>query len=258
MRRIASMASARWPRAARPRNGPTWPRARWTRRWQQASCRSWSGGTGLYIRALTHGLAPVPEIPDAVRAEARALLAREGAEALHRRLRDLDPTMAARLNPGDSQRLVRAYEVFRATGSSLAEWQRQHPAMPPLRHPHITIALIPERETLYARCNERFDRMIEAGALEEVRALADMDLPPDTPALRAVGVPELMAAVRGDCTVEEAVAAAKQATRRYAKRQLTWLRHKVELDVVEIAQYSERSRERIFTHIYEFLLTSGI
>lgn len=216
------------------------------------------GGTGLYIRALTHGLAPVPDIPDALRAEARALLARDGAQALHRRLRDLDPAMAARLNPGDSQRLVRAYEVFRATGSSLAEWQRRHPAEPPLRHPYTTVGLIPEREALYARCNARFDRMIEAGALDEVRALAAMRLAPDTPALRAVGVPDLMAAVNGERTVEEAVAAAKQATRRYAKRQLTWLRRQVELDMTIFAQYSERSREKIFTHVYEFLLTLGI
>lgn len=216
------------------------------------------GGTGLYIRALTQGLAPVPDIPDTVRAEARGLLDREGPEALHRRLSEIDPVMGARLNPGDGQRLVRAFEVMRATGTSLAEWQRRHPAEPPLRHPFTTIALLPDREVLYARCDARFDRMVESGVLDEVRALAAMDLPPDTPALRAVGVPELMAAVRGERGLDDAVAAAQQATRRYAKRQLTWLRHQVELDSTLFAQYSERLREKIFTHVYEFLLTLGI
>jgi tRNA dimethylallyltransferase len=174
------------------------------------------GGTGLYLEALSKGLAPVPPIPDEIRAE--------GRDALLAELAARDPAMAARLGPADPQRIVRALEVIDATGVSLAEWQGGNAA--PLLAPGDALRLViaPEREPLYAAIDARFDRMIEQGALDEVRALLALKLDPGLPAMRAHGVRELAAYLSGALTREEAVAKAKTESRRYAKRQMTWLR----------------------------------
>ncbi|MGH6824556.1 tRNA (adenosine(37)-N6)-dimethylallyltransferase MiaA [Methyloceanibacter sp.] len=182
------------------------------------------GGTGLYFKALTEGLAPVPDIPAEMRSYWREQAAKSSREALHKELATRDPAMASRLRPADPQRIVRALEVIDATGISLAEWQGGNAA--PLLAPSDVLRLViaPEREPLYAAIDARFDRMIEQGAIEEVRALLDLELDPGLPAMRAHGVHELAAYLSGVLTREEAVAKVKTESRRYAKRQMTWLR----------------------------------
>ena len=182
------------------------------------------GGTGLYFPALTEGLAPVPDIPAELRSYWREQAAERSREALHQELTARDPAMAARLKPSDPQRIVRALEVVDATGISLAEWQGGNAA--PLLSPSEVLPLViaPEREPLYAAIDARFDRMIENGAIEEVRELLDLKLDPGLPAMRAHGVRELEAYLSGAVNREDAVAKAKTESRRYAKRQMTWLR----------------------------------
>ena len=182
------------------------------------------GGTGLYFKALTEGLAPVPDIPAEIRAHWRERSEQLGRNALHAELAARDPAMAARLGPADPQRIVRALEVIDATGVSLAQWQGGT-AMPLLAPGDaLRLVIAPEREPLYATIDARFDRMIEDGALDEVRALSGLELDPGLPAMRAHGVRELAAYLSGALTREEAVAKAKTESRRYAKRQMTWLR----------------------------------
>jgi tRNA dimethylallyltransferase len=183
-----------------------------------------TGGTGLYFKALSEGLAPVPDVPPEIRAYWRDRAAAIGAENLHRELCERDPAMAARLTPTDPQRLVRALEVIDATSISLAEWQgvQAAPVLPPGGLLKLVIA--PEREALYAAIDARFDAMIEAGAIEEVRALLALGLDPGLPAMRAHGVRELAFHLSGKAGRAEAVAKAKTESRRYAKRQMTWLK----------------------------------
>ncbi|MGZ5915702.1 MAG: tRNA (adenosine(37)-N6)-dimethylallyltransferase MiaA [Methyloceanibacter sp.] len=182
------------------------------------------GGTGLYFKALTEGLAEVPDIPDELRRCWRAEADRLGSAALHQALAARDPTMAARLKPSDPQRVLRALEVIDATGVSLGEWQGSNAA--PLLAGEATLKLViaPEREPLYAAIDARFDRMLEGGALEEVRALVGRGLDDGLPAMRAHGVRELAAFLAGTASLEAAAAKAKTESRRYAKRQMTWLR----------------------------------
>jgi tRNA dimethylallyltransferase len=214
------------------------------------------GGTGLYLKALREGLAPVPKVPAEIRAAAEALYDRIGGTAFRAELAALDPETAARLPDGDRQRLVRAHAVARATGRSLTDWKREAPtALAPVPGRYCTIALIPPRELVYAACDGRFARMLEQGAIEEVRALLALGLDPALPAMKAVGVPELGRVLGGVWSLEEAAAKARQATRNYAKRQLTWLRHQLVADRVLDAQYSESLRPEIFSFIRRFLLT---
>jgi tRNA dimethylallyltransferase len=182
-----------------------------------------AGGTGLYFKALLEGLAPVPDIPPDIREHWRGLAAELGVEGLRRELAVRDPGAAAQL-PADPQRLVRALEVVDATGLSLREWQGSA-APPALAGEGVVMLFIaPEREAVYAAIDERFDAMIAAGAVEEVRALAKLGLDAGLPAMRAHGVPELMAYLAGAMSLEAAIARAKTVTRRYAKRQMTWAR----------------------------------
>lgn len=215
-----------------------------------------AGGTGLYINALTQGISPIPEVPEAARQAARALFADLGNAAFHARLAERDPVMAARLDPGNSQRLVRAWEVLEATGRSLADWQ----ALPPdgaLRAPSLTVLLLPPRDWLYRRIDARFAEMISAGGLDEVAALDHMGLAPDLPAMKALGIPELRRHLRGEVGLDAAVAAAQQATRNYAKRQVTWFRHRSDVSALRLGeQLSESLLGRIFPIIRQFLLTA--
>lgn len=186
--------------------------------WQQGRLPILTGGTGLYFRALELGLAPVPEIPEEVRARWRSFAGDHHAE-LGRR----DPAMAARLPPSDRQRLTRALEVIDATGRSLLDWQKQGQAQAPLAG--IAVERIfrdVPRDALHARAEARFDAMVAAGALDEARSMMQLD--PMLPAMKAIGLPELIAHLRGEASLEEAVARAKAATRQYIKRQLTWWR----------------------------------
>jgi tRNA dimethylallyltransferase len=182
------------------------------------------GGTGLYFKALIEGLAPVPDVPPEIREYWRDQAEKVGTEGLYRELSVRDPAMAARLRPTDPQRIVRALEVIDATSVSLSEWQGERAA--PVLAPEAVLKLViaPEREALYAATDARFDSMIEQGAIEEVRALLALGLDPGLPAMRAHGVRELAAYLSGMSSRAEAIAKAKTETRRYAKRQMTWLR----------------------------------
>jgi tRNA dimethylallyltransferase len=214
------------------------------------------GGTGLYLRAIKDGLAPVPEIPAETRQEAIELYRALGSVGFREQLARLDPAAAQRLFPGDKQRLVRAFEVVRATGVTIGTWQQQTRSDPAYRFG--TILLVPPREELYAACNARLVQMIEAGALAEVEALAARRLDPTLPAMKAVGVPELLSHLRGDIPLGTAIAAAQRATRRYAKRQTTWFRHQMIPDLEFDAQFSE-SLLRCSRHFIDrFLLTSPV
>ncbi len=189
------------------------------------------GGTGFYLKALMHGLSPLPDVPPAVRAQTIARQKELGNPAFHAELAKRDPVMGAKLNPNDTQRLVRAREVLEATGKSLAEWQALPPEGPPA-HYRFTLELIsPERDVLYARCNARFDAMLKAGAVEEVDALDRRilagEVPADAPVTHALGFRPLQAARRGKITMEEAAERARAETRQYAKRQVTWFRHQL-------------------------------
>ncbi len=207
------------------------------------------GGTGLYFQALTEGMAEIPEISDPARKEARGLLERLGPGGVHAALHQLDPVMAARLKPTDSQRLVRAYEVITGTGTSLAEWQRRPVTTPVLSTPWHGFVLRWPREDLYRRCDQRLAQMLEAGALDEVSELAKMNLDPSLPAMKALGVPELIRLSRGEVGREAALQAAQQATRRYAKRQMTWFRNKMCSWTGINSQDSERLSEIIIPFV---------
>jgi tRNA dimethylallyltransferase len=185
------------------------------------------GGTGLYFKALTRGLAAVPPIPDAVRERVREMLATRGPEALHAELGQRDPAAAARLNPRDRMRIARAFEVIEATGRSLADWHQEGaaPILDPSRA--IKLFLAPERAALYARIDARFAQMLAAGAVDEVRRLAARELDPLLPAMKAHGVPWMIRHLRGELTLAEAAAQAQADTRHYAKRQFTWFRHQL-------------------------------
>jgi tRNA dimethylallyltransferase len=211
------------------------------------------GGTGLYLRALEKGLAPIPQIPEEIRNEAVELHRELGGTAFRERLAQLDPTAAQRLFPGDRQRLIRAFEVARATGVPIGQWRQQPLAQSAYRI--ATILLAPPRERLYAVCNARLVRMIEAGALDEAARIAARGLDPDLPAMKALGLPELLAHLRGEMPLDAAINAAQRATRRYAKRQMTWFRHQATPDLILTAQFSE-SLLRCSRHfIDQFLLT---
>jgi tRNA dimethylallyltransferase len=196
------------------------------------------GGTGLYLHALLHGLAPVPDIPAGVRKAARARLAGLGPLAFHAELAGLDPAMAARLRPADRQRLLRAYEVVIATGRSLAAWQEAPPVRVTLPARRLGLALVPPRAALYERIERRLRDMVERGALDELRALQRRALAPDLPLMKGVAVPELLAHLSGDVDLDTALDRAVIQTRRYAKRQLTWLRHRLP-ELRPVAEFGE-------------------
>jgi len=215
------------------------------------------GGSGLYVQALVKGFSPIPDVAPIHRQRAQSMLKKQGPEKFHAKLTERDPEMAARLNPGDSQRLVRAMEVWFATDKPLSWWQKQPPEAPLLDQPALTIALMPERARLYDRCNLRFEAMVREGAVDEVKALMARGLDPDLPAMKALGVPQLAAALRGNLLLEQAVADAQMQTRRYAKRQMTWLRHQIVADIIDDAQDMERMSQNIFPKIRDFQLTHG-
>jgi tRNA dimethylallyltransferase len=185
------------------------------------------GGTGLYFKALTSGLAAVPPIPADIRADVRGRLQQEGAPALHAELMRLDPATAQRVTANDRSRISRALEVVLATGRALSDWHRE--GLPPLIDPAraVKVFITCERKELVRRIEVRFDAMIKSTALDEVRRLAERRLDPALPAMKAHGVPWLIRHLNGEISREEAIAGAVMDTRRYAKRQLTWFRNQM-------------------------------
>jgi tRNA dimethylallyltransferase len=185
------------------------------------------GGTGLYFKAQTRGLAAVPPIAAKIRAEVRQRLAAEGVAGLYAELQRRDPASAQRLMPGDRARVTRALEVVLATGRSLSDWHRQGmPSAATATHA-AKVFLSVDRAELYRRIDARFDEMLASGALEEVRGLAARNLDPALPAMKAHGVPWLMRHLKGEIALDQAAAEAKRDTRRYTKRQETWFRHQL-------------------------------
>lgn len=189
------------------------------------------GGSGLYIKALIDGFSPIPDIPDEVRAAAVARQAELGNPAFHAALKERDPVMAERFHPFHTARLIRAWEVLDATGKSLSEWQKL-PADGPPDHWHFDVTLVmPEREILRARCDKRFDQMIEKGALDEVRItsqqIKDGLIPADAPITKALGYRPLAAYLDGVQSLNDAVEKSKAQTRQFAKQQVTWFRHQI-------------------------------
>lgn len=180
------------------------------------------GGTGLYFKALTQGLAEMPSIDPDLRAALVERAAAEGAPALHAELARLDPQTAARLEPNDTPRIIRALEVIETTGESITSFQAN--TKPALGSDQWRgLALTPDREALYAAINKRFEKMLEQGALDEVRAFAARNLDPSLPAVKAHGNPALAAYLRGELTLAAATEIGQRDTRRYAKRQFTWI-----------------------------------
>ena len=198
------------------------------------------GGTGLYLRTLLDGIAPVPAIDPDVRARVRESDVADN----YQKLRAFDPGAAQRLKPADTTRVNRALEVILSTGRTLGEWQQQREGGIADEVELRPLILLPPRKWLYARCNERFAHMVDQGAVSEVEALLARKLNPNLPVMRAIGVPQLSAYLLGQTTLDEAIAAGQQATRRYAKRQYTWFAHqppagwprlREPLDVVSLA-----------------------
>jgi tRNA dimethylallyltransferase len=179
------------------------------------------GGTGLYLRTLLDGIAPVPPINPAVRQRVRDA----GVEDNYDQLRQADPEAAERLNDRDTTRIARALEVVQSTGRTLQDWQADREGGIGAQVDLKALVLLPPRDWLYERCNRRFSAMIEQGAVEEVKRLLDRKLEAKLPVMRAIGVREIAAYVKGDCSLEDAVSAGQQATRNYAKRQYTWFAH---------------------------------
>ncbi len=229
--------------------------------WQAGRVPFLVGGTGLYLRALLEGFAPIPEIDPAHRAQAQALLADLGAGGLHARLAARDPETTAKLRPSDSQRLMRAWEVLAATGKPLAWWQQQ-PSNPPLAVEALSFVTAPARDQLYAACDDRLITMVARGALDEVAAArasypeADQELA----GFKALGFRELARHLDGASSLEEAVAAVQQATRNYAKRQGTWFRRQLPGAIFlapdrEAMKFSQSYLAPIRHKIRDFLLT---
>ena len=179
------------------------------------------GGTGLYLRTLLDGIAPVPAIDPDVRARVREADVADN----YLKLRTFDPQRAEKLKPGDTARINRALEVILSTGRTLSEWQEQREGGIADAVELRPLILLPPRKWLYARCDERFARMIDEGAVSEVEALLARNLNPNLPVMRAIGVRDISAYLRREATLDEAIATGQQATRRYAKRQYTWFAH---------------------------------
>ncbi|NRP86030.1 tRNA dimethylallyltransferase [Rhizobium lusitanum] len=186
------------------------------------------GGTGLYFKALTGGLSDMPEIPVEIRSRLRERLLAEGAEALHRELADRDGAVAETLNPQDGQRIVRALEVIEATGQSIAAFQGK--TGPVVIDPERArkIVVLPDRALLHERINSRFEKMLAMGAADEVRALLALELSSEMPVMKAIGVSQIAAMLRGEMTREDVLETGAAATRQYAKRQMTWFRNQMD------------------------------
>ncbi|HEU5482086.1 MAG TPA: tRNA (adenosine(37)-N6)-dimethylallyltransferase MiaA, partial [Sphingomicrobium sp.] len=179
------------------------------------------GGTGLYIRTLLEGIAPVPKVDPGIRRQVRSVAVEENRVLLEER----DPKAASKLNPADTARIARALEVVLSTGRTLSEWQQHREGGIADRVQLQPLILLPPRPWLYARCDARFQTMVESGAIEEVNALLARNLDPSAPVMRAIGVREITACLAGEIDDNEMIARGQQATRNYAKRQYTWFAH---------------------------------
>ncbi len=189
------------------------------------------GGSGLYIKALTEGLSPIPDVPDDIRRAAVAKQKLLGNPAFHAELEKRDPVMAARFHPFHTARLIRAWEILDATGKSLAEWQKEDRLAPPDDWNFEIEIIIPDRPVQHQRCNDRLLWMIENGVLEEIKELSKRvesgEIRTGIPLLKALGYKQLLAYINGELSKDEAISQAQAKTRQYAKQQVTWFRHQL-------------------------------
>lgn len=207
------------------------------------------GGTGMYFKALLEGLSPIPEIPSDIRERWRQTARETDAGTLHEVLRDRDPIMAERLRPSDPQRIVRALEVWDATGQSLAIWQEEEGTGILTPDECLKFVLAPERTALHEKIDRRFDTMVDNGAVDEVERLLGQGLEPDLPIMRAHGVRPIAGVLRNDWSLEEAANQTKAETRQYAKRQFTWLRR----NMIAWNWIEEKEMERFTAKIFSFI-----
>ncbi|MCE2579461.1 tRNA (adenosine(37)-N6)-dimethylallyltransferase MiaA [Komagataeibacter sp. FNDCR1] len=234
--------------------------------WRAGRIPVFCGGTGMYFRALTEGLADIPDPPPEIRAQARAAVMAEGGPAIHARLMAVDPETASALRPRDTQRIARAWEVWCATGRGLA-WWRAESVLPPLCARFVAVRLAPPRDLLRRAIAARFENMMDHGAVEEARALLDRGLSPALPAMRAHGVPELAAMLRGEMSRHDAIARAVQVTAQYTKRQSTWFAHHAlapgartylhEGRIASGAQQMERDERKIISFVINCIDAGG-
>jgi tRNA dimethylallyltransferase len=213
------------------------------------------GGTGLYLKALMTGLHDLPAVPAEVRDGLNQRLEEEGPQVLHAELLSADPATADGLNPADGQRIVRALEIYMHTGRGLRSWQAEEMEAAPADLQFCPLALLPPREDLYAIANDRFDAMLDRGAVEEVASLLDRSPAEDFPLLKAVGVPPIRAHLAGEIDRERLKELGKRDTRRYAKRQMTWFRRQFIPQMTIETKHSEINQDEIFSEIRKFLLT---
>jgi len=213
------------------------------------------GGTGLYLNALLHGLAPLPPIAVEVRLSAQKKLQELGNQAFHAALAERDPQTARRLSANDSQRLIRAWEVLEATDRSITVWHSDHQVHPPVAANWLKILLMPPRPELYLSCDERFKIMVESGAVDEVSALLEKNPAHHAPLMKAIGVKNIALYLKGKASLAEAIEEGRKETRRYAKRQVTWFQNQFSADIYKKTQYSESISDEIFSKIRQFLLT---
>ena len=210
------------------------------------------GGTGLYLKVLREGIAPVPHIPSVALEKSTALYQKLGANVFVEILAKFDPISATKLNPSDRQRLVRAYSVFMATGRSLPEWHAGQAKTPPFKANFYTVHLLPDRAQLYSKIERRFDDMIGRGGLDEVKALQKLNVAPSIPVMKALGVPEIIAYLSGEINLDVAINNSKQTTRNLAKRQMTWLRNQDTPNLV-LNNFGSETNEASIAGISKFL-----
>jgi tRNA dimethylallyltransferase len=210
------------------------------------------GGTGFYLRAAEAGLSAIPDVPDATRQSVIAEHSEKGGQAMLAQLSAFDPEIASRLEAGDSQRIIRAVEVYRHTGVSLSTFQKQSPSGR-LQGKALKITHLPAREIIYQRIETRLDEMMATTAQEEVRQLLARKLPDDLPVMKALGVQPLRDHFEGKQTLEEAIYLVKRDTRHYAKRQMTWFRNNFITNLLNEELYSKRNFEEFFSKILKII-----
>ena len=213
------------------------------------------GGTGLYLRALMTGFHRMPAVPSQIRIALNERLNREGADVLLTELASSDPVTASRLHRNDGQRIVRALEVFAASGKPLSAWQSGQTEAAPENLRFLTVLNLPDREELYKRINSRFENMVESGAIEEVESFIAAYPQTDHPLWKAVGVLPISTFLKGDIDRKHMIEQGKRDTRRYARRQMTWFRHQIIPDLTIYEQYSKKKETKMFSKISKFLLT---
>ena len=209
------------------------------------------GGTGMYIKYLSTQLATVPNIPAEVRLMAREKLMKLGNEKFYQELTKLDPQMEGLIPIGDSQRLIRAWEVFEVTRRSLFDWQAVNASQTNLIV--CNILLMPDREFLYASCDRRFLEFVDNGALNEANTIRGLELDPTLPGMKALGLLQLIDYLEGKITFDVAIAQAQQKTRNYAKRQITWFRNQLDADYIDYSPHTGRHTSEIFRTVRKFL-----